>query len=137
MTNFKSIISSATILLVILLYSCDSKDPINENCILERVNYAAIRKDATININKLDQKTNSRDAIQNDLNKYFSIKSKSFSLNENSSNQTEFKISLPPHYNSKEAYFMLNFYQDLANSYDYDILNLINKKRDALNSSSV
>jgi hypothetical protein len=124
------------ILLVKLFYSCDSKDSTFENSEVEKTNYSEIRLDATRNISKIDEKFSSKAAIENEISKYFITKEQSYSKQVKFPEKMEFKITLAPHYDTKEATFMLTFYQDLANCYDSDILNLLDSKRKFLDKTS-
>lgn len=124
------------ILIAKLFYSCDSKDSTFENNLVNQTNYSEIKLDARRNISKLDEKFSSQTSIENEIYKYFTTKEESYAKPLKFSEQMEFKITLAPHYNTKEAIFMLAFYQDLANCYDKDILNLLDSKRKVLNKTS-
>ncbi|MCC9072813.1 hypothetical protein LNQ49_14595 [Flavobacterium sp. F-65] len=124
------------IFLIKLLYSCDNKENFPEKNLSDAINYSEIKLDAIRNISKLEEKINSNVALENEISKYFTIKEQSYSKQVKFTEQLNFKISLAPHYNIKEATFMLAFYQDLANSYDKDIFNLLDSKRKVLNKTS-
>lgn len=74
--------------------------------------------------------------LKKEISKFFTLKESSEKLNSSTNTSSEFKINLAPHYNVNEANFMLLFYQDLANSYDSDIDDLIKSKRKTLNEKS-
>lgn len=124
------------IMLITLFHSCDSRDNTAEKSIIEKTNYSEIRLDATRNISKLDEKLSSQTSIENEISKYFITKEQSHSKQIKFLKQIEFKITLAPHYDAKEAIFMLTFYQDLANCYDKDILNLLDSKRKFIDKTS-
>lgn len=120
---------------VSMSYSCSNDESKPEKSI-EVINYSEIKLDAINNISKLNEKIDSKIALENEISKYFTMKEQSNSKQVKLTEQTNFKITLAPHYNIKEATFMLSFYQDLANSYDSEIFNLLNLKRKVLNKTS-
>ncbi|OWU91172.1 MULTISPECIES: hypothetical protein [unclassified Flavobacterium] len=135
MKNLK--LTHLTIMMLLILFSsCEEKDSMENDNTLKKVNYSEIKEDASANISILQQKIGNKGAIENDLKKYFKVGEQSLTNPERSSNQTVFKITLAPHYDINEAAFMLDFYQDLANSYDENILNLLDNKRIALKKLS-
>lgn len=130
MENLKSLL--AVLLLISLFYSCDD----NTGNDTAQLDYSEIRLYAKNKIAEIDKKVINETAVKREISKYFSSKESNEKLNSSTSTSSEFKIILAPHYNFNEANFMLHFYQDLANSYDSDIGNLIKSKRKILNEKS-
>ncbi|QSB26877.1 hypothetical protein [Flavobacterium sp. CLA17] len=134
MKNSKSLL--ALLLFINLFFSCDDNKENSTGNDTEQLDYSEIRLYTKNKIAEIDKIAIDETALKKEISKYFTLKESSEKLNSSTNTSSEFKINLAPHYNVNEANFMLLFYQDLANSYDSDIDDLIKSKRKILNGKS-
>lgn len=121
------------LLLIFISYSCSTNDMI-KNESTNDIDYSGLNKSVDNQISglsKLIKNANSEDQYL----KYFKTRPIEINNKKIIPKEKFVKIKLAPHYNKKENEFMLSFYEDLANSYDSQIINLLNAKRALINKS--
>lgn len=126
--------SLTMILFVIISFSCSNNDSVKHESI-NSIDYSALNRSIDNQISTLSMIT-VNSSNEDKFLQYFKTQPIVANSNKSVSKEKIIKIKLAPHYNKKENNFMLNFYQDLANSYDNKITELLNSKRVLLNKSN-
>lgn len=65
----------------------------------------------------------------------FDNDNKSLFLSKGFGSQNELTISMPSHYNNLTRSFLLEYYSEMTNAYDYEVLDVITKFQSKLNSN--
>lgn len=122
------------ILFVIISFSCSNNDSVKHESI-NSIDYSALNRSIDNQISTLSMIT-VNSSNEDKFLQYFKTQPIVANSNKSVSKEKIIKIKLAPHYNKKENDFMINFYQDLANSYDNQIIEILNSKRVLLNKSN-
>lgn len=125
--------SLSMILFIIISFSCTNNEP-TKNESANSIDYNILSKSMDRQISTFNTIMTNSNNGENFL-KYFKTQPLTLNSSKNIPREKTIKIKLASHYNKKENKFMLSFYEDLANSYDSQIIELLNSKRILLNNN--
>ncbi|HEY1193160.1 hypothetical protein [Flavobacterium sp.] len=115
------------ILMIIISFSCSNNES-EKDTTTSTIDYSALSKSVdnqVIIFGKIIADSNNGEKFT----KYFKTEPLNLNSSKSAPKEKTIKIKLAPHYNKKENKFMLSFYEDLANSYDNQIIELLNSKK--------
>ncbi|MBP0902585.1 glycine zipper family protein [Mariniflexile gromovii] len=134
------------LLSVLLLVACNDNDIIEKSEDANSLDYADLNVELSAYANSLKNSFDSEESTMELFNKFTIVKSTSQNLSKNiknakiddnpdaSVNVAEIYIEFPPHYTEFSNTITLDFYNDMVNAYDYEVINVINAYQNRLDN---
>ncbi|MBP4138903.1 hypothetical protein [Flavobacterium geliluteum] len=123
-------------LFVLSIFLSCSKE-INENKNVDgNLDFSLMDKNIKQRVDEFDGKFSNEEEVKSFVDKYVVVVGSSKLYNKNFESNPEIKIPNNPFYNNIENAFLLTFYNELANSDNYMILELIKNKKQELDLSN-